>query len=107
VFRLVPQAIGRAVSRRTAAEVTAMMTHVVEQGTGRAAALPGVTIAGKTGTAQTGVPDRNDAWFVAFAPAAHPRVAVSVVVEKTPGYGGQVAAPIARAMMAAALAATR
>jgi peptidoglycan glycosyltransferase len=98
-----PDALGSAVSPQTAAEITQMMTHVVEEGTGRAAAIPGVTIAGKTGTAETGITTLNRAWFIAFAPAQNPRVAVSVVLENSPTFGGVVAAPIAKAMMQAAL----
>ena len=60
--------LSRAFSERTAAAVTEMMKHVVETGTGTAAQIPGVQIAGKTGTAQTGVNGQLDAWFIAFAP---------------------------------------
>ena len=93
----------RASAPQTAAEVTEMMKHVVDEGTGRAAQIPGVQIAGKTGTAQTGVNGQLDAWFIAFAPAEDPQVAVAVVVERTKQYGGQAAAPIARDVMQAVL----
>jgi len=83
--------------------VTEMMKHVVETGTGTAAQIPGVQIAGKTGTAQTGVNGLLDAWFIAFAPADAPQVAIAVVVERTREYGGAAAAPIARAVMQAVL----
>jgi hypothetical protein len=99
----------RAVSASVARQVKDMMIGVVQSGTGKAAALPGVQVAGKTGTAElrytgSGTPDpRNtDAWFVAFAPAANPRVAVGVMLVGA-GYGGQAAAPIARQVLAAAL----
>jgi peptidoglycan glycosyltransferase len=95
--------LNRAFSERTAAAVTQMMKHVVDEGTGRAAQIPGVQIAGKTGTAQTGRPGQLDAWFIAFAPADSPQVAVAVVVERTREYGGQAAAPIARDVMQAVL----
>jgi penicillin-binding protein A len=95
--------LNRAFSERTAAAVTDMMKHVVDEGTGRAAQIPGVQIAGKTGTAQTGRPGQLDAWFIAFAPAEAPQVAVAVVVERTSQYGGQAAAPIARDVMQAVL----
>jgi len=85
-----------------AAEVRQMMVAVVREGTGTAAALPDVQVAGKTGTA-TNPAGRSHAWFVAFAPADDPRVAVAIVVENA-GYGGAVAAPIARRVIAAALA---
>jgi peptidoglycan glycosyltransferase len=80
-----------------------MMKHVVDQGTGQEAQIPGVQIAGKTGTAQTGSNGLLDAWFIAFAPAEAPQVAVAVVVEHTKQYGGQAAAPIARDVMQAVL----
>ena len=95
--------LNRAFSDRTAAAVTEMMKHVVDQGTGQAAQIPGVQIAGKTGTAQTGRDGQLDAWFIAFAPADAPQVAVAVVVERTQQYGGQAAAPIARDVMQAVL----
>ena len=97
------QPLSRAFSAQTAAAVTAMMQHVVDEGTGRAARIPGVQIAGKTGTAQTGRNGQLDAWFIAFAPAQNPQVAVAVVVERTNQYGGQAAAPIARDVMQAVL----
>ncbi len=86
-------------------DVRAMMVRTVERGTGTAAALPGVRVAGKTGTA-TNSAGRSHAWFVAFAPAAAPRVAVAIVVENV-GYGATYAAPIARRVIAAALARDR
>jgi peptidoglycan glycosyltransferase len=100
----------RAVSAKVAGQVRDMMIGVVRGGTGTAAALPGVTVAGKTGTAElrfTGGgaadPKNTDAWFVAFAPAANPRVAVGVMLVGA-GAGGKAAAPIARQVLAAALA---
>jgi penicillin-binding protein A len=89
------------VSADTAANVTKMMVAVVERGTGTPAQLPHVTVAGKTGTA-TNPRGRSHAWFVAFAPADHPRVALSIVVENV-GYGATYAAPIARDVLRAAL----
>jgi peptidoglycan glycosyltransferase len=89
------------ISTATAAEVRDLMVAVVTRGTGTAAALSGVAVAGKTGTA-TNPAGRAHAWFVAFAPARAPRVVVAVVVENA-GYGGTVAAPIARRVLAAAL----
>lgn len=89
------------VDAQVAGEVKDLMVGVVVRGTGTAAALPGVTVAGKTGTA-TNPAGRSHAWFVAFAPAESPRVAVAIVVENA-GYGGAIAAPIARSVLAAAL----
>jgi peptidoglycan glycosyltransferase len=100
----------RAVSAKVAGQVRDMMIGVVRGGTGTAAALPGVTVAGKTGTAElrfTGGggsdPSNTDAWFVAFAPAGDPKVAVGVMLVGA-GAGGKAAAPIARQVLAAALA---
>jgi peptidoglycan glycosyltransferase len=98
-----PQSEGRAVSATVASELATMMGNVVKDGTGTAAALAGVSVAGKTGTAQTSRPGLNDAWFIAFAPQENPQIAVAVVVEDTPQYGGQVAAPIAREIIQAYL----
>jgi peptidoglycan glycosyltransferase len=102
-----PNEIGRAISARTAAELTAMMVSVVEGGTGTAAQIPGIRVAGKTGTAE--IPGgKPHAWFVAFAPANNPRVVVAVVVLNggdlgNEATGGRVAAPIAKAVLEAAL----
>jgi penicillin-binding protein A len=92
-----PQALERVMSPKTAQELASMMQNVVDEGTGTAANLAGlgVQVAGKTGTAETGVNGLNTAWFIAFAPVVHPKIAVAVAIEKTPEFGGQVAAPIA------------
>ncbi|HSK16992.1 MAG TPA: penicillin-binding protein 2 [Gaiellaceae bacterium] len=92
-----------AIEPGTAAELTAMMTRVVESGTGTAAQIPGVSVAGKTGTAETGRAGRNDVWFIAFAPADDPQVAVAVVLAEQSGTGGALSAPIARSIMEALL----
>ena len=89
------------VSAETAANVTKMMVAVVQGGTGTPAQLPHVAVAGKTGTA-TNPLGKSHSWFVAFAPADHPRVAVAVLVENA-GYGATFAAPIAREVLRAAL----
>lgn len=95
-----------ATSPDTAAQMTQLMTTVVQSGTGVAAQIPGVVVAGKTGTAQTGK-NTIHAWFVCFAPAAAPKVAVAVLVEDQPegndAQGGIIAAPIAKAVLQAAL----
>jgi penicillin-binding protein A len=98
-----PKSDGRAVSATVAAELREMMGNVVKDGTGTQAALAGVSVAGKTGTAQTSRPGYNDAWFIAFAPQVDPKIAIAVVVEGTREYGGQIAAPIAKAMIQAYL----
>jgi hypothetical protein len=94
----------RAVSARTAGTLTSLMRAVVERGTGVRAAIPGVEIAGKTGTAEVDVNGvrRNHAWFIAFAPAGDPRVALAVVVEYG-GVGGEVGAPLAARVLEAVL----
>jgi peptidoglycan glycosyltransferase len=81
-----------------------MMTNVVKSGTGTGAALQGIQVAGKTGTADNPT-GGNVAWFIAFAPVKNPKVAVAVVVEKTQQSqtGGEVAAPIAARVMRKAL----
>ena len=96
----------RVVSAGVAAEVRDMMLGVVRSGTGTAAAIPGVQVAGKTGTAELRPNSKNpkdaDAWFVAFAPAQHPTVAVAVMLVGA-GFGGTAAAPIAKQVLEAAL----
>jgi penicillin-binding protein A len=104
VTRTKPRKLHRAVSRQTAQELTQMMEGAVTSGTGTAAQIPGVPVAGKTGTAETGIPGRYTSWFIAFAPANAPRVAVAVVLQDQTGFGGQVAAPIAKDVMQAILA---
>ena len=100
VSRTTPQTLGRPIKPRTAAELNQMMQLVVQGGTGTTAQIPGVPVAGKTGTAEIGIPGVYDAWFVAFAPADHPRYVVAVVVEKQPnGFGGSISAPIAKVIL--------
>jgi cell division protein FtsI/penicillin-binding protein 2 len=108
----------RVTSPETAATVRQLMIGVVNGGTGTAAAIPGVQVAGKTGTAELGpkalepgeerkpgeTPEQEvDAWFTAFAPASDPRLAVAVMVVNACGDGGVIAAPIAREILAAGL----
>jgi peptidoglycan glycosyltransferase len=97
-----PRQIGRAVSPAVADELTTLMEGVVAKGTGTAAQLPGVTVAGKTGTAENVPGKPTHAWFICFAPAQNPTVALAVVVENG-GIGGVTAAPIARRVLQAAL----
>jgi peptidoglycan glycosyltransferase len=93
------------ISADTAENVKKMMIAVVQRGTGTPAQLPGVTVAGKTGTA-TNPSGAPHSWFVCFAPAENPRVVVAVIVENG-GYGAAVAAPIARNVLRIALQHTR
>jgi peptidoglycan glycosyltransferase len=99
-----PEKQSDVISEETAAELTEAMRDVVNEGTGTAAALSGIDVAGKTGTAEIPDVDRcnglpNQAWFVGFAPADDPQIAVAATVECTDGQGGTVAAPIAAAVM--------
>jgi peptidoglycan glycosyltransferase len=76
-----------------------MMRHVVEEGTGTAARLTGISVAGKTGTAEIPGTTENQVWFIAFAPINKPRMAIAVTIERTQGEGGTVAAPIAKQVL--------
>ncbi|HET7303674.1 MAG TPA: penicillin-binding protein 2, partial [Segeticoccus sp.] len=101
-----PEELSQAVSPKVADQLTRMMTGVVTSGTGTAAQIPGVDVAGKTGTAEHGPGEAPDAWFTAFAPAHQPQVAVAVVVEDggragNEAFGGTVAAPIAKQVIEA------
>jgi len=103
-----PEEFSRPLSPGNAAILTQMMVAVVQSGTGTAAQIAGVEVAGKTGTAQHGEGADPHAWFTAFAPAGDPQVAVAVIVLDggslgSDATGGQVAAPIARAVIEAAL----
>ena len=101
-----PIASRQVIPTNVAHQVRTMMLDVVRSGTGTAAAIPGVEVAGKTGTAELRPNSTNpkdaDAWFVAFAPAQHPRIAVAVMLVGA-GFGGTAAAPIARQVLQAAL----
>jgi penicillin-binding protein A len=87
----------------TASELNTMMQNVVNAGTAVHAALQGVQVAGKTGTAEKG-DGTNLAWFIGFAPADDPQVAIAVVIENTQSTGGEAAAPLAAAVLKTALA---
>jgi peptidoglycan glycosyltransferase len=97
-----PSVYRQVMSSSTAGELAQMMTRVVEEGTGTPAQLGGISVAGKTGTASLGAPGFNltQPWFIGFAPVDNPKVAVAVTVERTQGgFGGTVAAPIAKAVI--------
>jgi penicillin-binding protein A len=96
-----PEELSEPFSADVADQLTKMMTSVVENGSGRRARIPGVTVAGKTGTAENAGPDHN--WFIGFAPADDPQIAVAVFVANGGGTGGDVSAPIARDVMQAYL----
>ena len=80
-----------------------MMRAAVEVGTGQRAQIEGMLVAGKTGTAETGIAGLNTTWFICFAGHERPEVAVAVVVEQQNSTGGQTAAPVAREVLQALL----
>jgi peptidoglycan glycosyltransferase len=103
VDRMDPSEYSQPISGETAAQLTTAMEGVVSGGTGTNAAIPGVPVAGKTGTAETpgnascgGGTEENQAWFMGFAPADEPKIAIAASVECTTQFGNDVAAPIFR-----------
>jgi penicillin-binding protein A len=103
-----PETLGNPISSSTASAVKAMMVASVASGAATNARIDGVTVAGKTGTAQNGTDQPYTLWFTGFAPADDPKVAVAVVIENggglgQSGYGNLVAAPIAKQVMEAVL----
>jgi peptidoglycan glycosyltransferase len=105
IEELDPSEFSEPISEETAAELTTAMEGVVSGGTGTNAAIPGVPVAGKTGTAETpgnascgGGAAENQAWFMGFAPADEPKIAIAASVECTEQFGNDVAAPIFRAV---------
>jgi len=99
VDRIQPREMSNVMSAQSAGEVAGMMGKVVEEGTGTAAALEGISVGGKTGTAEVGHSCPNQVWFIAFAPLHDPKVAIAVTIECSAGTGGDVAAPIAKNVM--------
>jgi peptidoglycan glycosyltransferase len=100
VQRIAPRVQSVVMKPSTATAVTAMMEAVVSEGTGTAAQIPGVRVAGKTGTAETQIGTAiNNVWFIAFAPAQNPSVAIAVTLAHVPGQGAEFAAPVARQVM--------
>jgi penicillin-binding protein A len=103
VKRMEPSEYSQATSAQTAEELTTAMEGVVSEGTGTNAEIPGVPVAGKTGTAETpgnvacgGGSEENQAWFMGFAPADEPKIAIAATIECTTQFGNDVAAPIFR-----------
>jgi peptidoglycan glycosyltransferase len=101
--RLDPSQYSQPISAETAEELTTAMEGVVSEGTGTNAEIPGVPVAGKTGTAETpgnkacgGGEEENQAWFIGFVPAEDPKIAIAATVECTEEFGNDVAAPIFR-----------
>jgi penicillin-binding protein A len=101
VDELDPDEQDQVVSSDTANELTEMMTHVTEEGTAAGLTVGGVAFAGKTGTAEVNVEEStNRPWFIGFAPADDPQIAVAVMLERCTGcFGGEVSGPIATAVM--------
>ncbi len=112
-----PQLLNQVMDSGQAAELNAMMVDVVNKGTGTAARIPGIQVAGKTGTADNGPQNASGgyvnpphAWFSGFAPADNPKIAIAVIIENggvagNETTGGLAAAPVAQAVMKAYLAA--
>jgi peptidoglycan glycosyltransferase len=104
-----PEELTEAVSSDTAGKLREMMVSVVNNGTANLAQVPGVQVAGKTGTAETADGQPPHAWFISFAPAEDPKVALAVIVESgaanvgAEATGGHTAAPIAKAVLEAVL----
>jgi peptidoglycan glycosyltransferase len=102
-----PTAYHQVMKPSTAQALSQMMRRVVEEGTGQPAQLGGISVAGKTGTASIGATGSGltQPWFIGFAPANNPKVAVAVTIAQTHGgFGGSVAAPIAKAVIQTLLA---
>jgi peptidoglycan glycosyltransferase len=104
VQRISPKAQSAVMRASTAEALTKMMEAVVAEGTGTSAQIPGVRVAGKTGTAETQIGAAiNNVWFIAFAPAQRPTVAVAVTLKGVPGQGAAFAAPVAKQVIEALL----
>ncbi|WP_028655876.1 peptidoglycan D,D-transpeptidase FtsI family protein [Nocardioides sp. J54] len=102
-----PEKLRDAISPQTAAQLTDLLVSTVDNGTASPAAIDGVSVAGKTGTAQRGIEGKAPyGWFISFAPAQNAEVAVAVMIQEAPGKqiaGGQLGGPIAKAVMEAVL----
>jgi peptidoglycan glycosyltransferase len=102
-----PKVYNQVMKPSVAQQINQMMRKVVEEGTGTPAQLGGINVAGKTGTASVGAPGSGltEPWFIGFAPAENPKVVVAVTIERTQGgFGGTVAAPIAKSVIQTLLA---
>lgn len=98
-----PKVYSKPMSEQTATYMTQMMVADVESGTGKRAAINGIEVAGKTGTAEVRANTLPHAWFAAFAPANDPQIAVVVLLENSTGDGGSAAAPVAKSVIQALL----
>ncbi len=93
-----PKELSMSMDSNNANQLTQMMVSVVENGTGKNAKINGVSVAGKTGTAEN-QSGKNHAWFTGFAPAENPEIVVTVLLESDGGFGGSESAPIARELI--------
>jgi penicillin-binding protein A len=101
IEELDPNEQNRVINEEAASQLTDMMTRVTQEGTASGLSVDGVEFAGKTGTAEINIEDRlNQPWFIGFAPAQDPQIAVAATIERCTGcFGGEVAGPIATAVM--------
>jgi peptidoglycan glycosyltransferase len=100
-----PTIYSRPLSPAVAQEMTRMMVRNVSQGVASGAGIPGISVAGKTGTAETGIGDGRSFWFTGFAPADNPEIVIAVVIEgsSAEGTANSVASPVARTIMEAVI----
>jgi peptidoglycan glycosyltransferase len=104
IDRTDPEKMSEPISSDVANQLTEMMTSVVANGTGRRAQIGGVQVAGKTGTAENATDAEDHSWFIGFAPADDPKIAVAVFVRNGGSTGGDISAPIAKSVIEAYLA---
>jgi peptidoglycan glycosyltransferase len=99
--RINPSRQSRVMSSDSARKLAEMMGNVVEEGTARGVAIPGMRVAGKTGTAEVENGQDNQGWFIGFAPVEDPKIAVAVTIERigAGGFGGETAGPVAKRVM--------
>lgn len=98
IFRVNAESLGDLINGDCAEYLTQQMVDAVSKGTGKKAAIKGITVAGKTGTAENET-DKDHAWFIGFAPAENPEIAIAVILENDGNSGGDSAAPIAGNVM--------
>ena len=103
VYSAKPEVLSKPVSKRDARLISEYMEECVRSGTGTAARVSGMTVAGKTGTAENEKEGKTHAWFIGFAPAENPQIAICVMKEYSGRGGGSVCAPIASRIISYAL----
>ena len=97
-----PKALRRVISEEAARTMNRLMVTSVREGYAQPARIPGVTVGGKTGSAEVGPGQKTHSWFAGFAPAENPSIAVAVIMENK-GSGTEFATPAGRRVMEAAL----